>query len=160
VSELFLGIIAGAVLVMAIIQVTAIVFAARAARRVGDAVSRLEQDVRPIVSNLQNASATLSSEVKPIMANLQSMSADAAHASSVAAAQVDRADQLITDLSTRVDQTFTSLQDSILRPAREGFAIFQGLKAAFSAFGGRPARSERPRKRPATAEEEDALFIG
>ena len=52
-ERVFLGIIAVAVLVMAIIQVAAIVFAARAARSVGEAVSRFEQDVRPIVANLQ-----------------------------------------------------------------------------------------------------------
>ena len=41
-TDVFLGLIALAVIVMAAIQVAAIVFAARAARQVGDAVSRLE----------------------------------------------------------------------------------------------------------------------
>ena len=70
-TELFLGVIAAAVLIMAIIQVAAIVFALRAARRVDDAVSRFEQHVQPIV------------------ANLQSISTDAARATSVASAQVE-----------------------------------------------------------------------
>ena len=56
-SDVFLGVIAAAVAVMAIIQVAAIVVAMRAARRVGDAVSRLETDVRPIVANLKSMSA-------------------------------------------------------------------------------------------------------
>ena len=66
-NDLFLGVIAAAVLVMAIIQVAAIVYAARAARRLGEAFARLEQDVRPI------------------LASLQALSADAARATRVAA---------------------------------------------------------------------------
>ena len=76
-NDVFLGTIAVAVLVMAVIQVAAVVLAARAARRVGDAMARLEQDVRPIV------------------ANLQAMSSDAARAAGLAVAQVERADQLL-----------------------------------------------------------------
>jgi len=56
VTDLFLGIIAAAVLVMAVIQVAALVLAARAARRVGEAMARLEEDVRPIVANLTTVS--------------------------------------------------------------------------------------------------------
>jgi len=141
VTDLFLGVIALAVLVMAIIQVAAIVFAARAARRVGEAVARLEHDVRPIVTNLQ------------------SISADAARATAIAAAQVDRAERVIGDLSQRLDETMTLVQKSIMTPAREGFAILQALKAAFGAFrSGAP--HDATRKRPTAAEEEDALFIG
>lgn len=138
-TDLFLGVIAAGVLIMATIQVAAIVFALRAARRVGDAVSRFEQNLQPIV------------------ANLQSLSSDAARAASVASAQVERASQMLTDLSKRVDETAAAVQSSIVRPAREGFAIFQGILAALAAL--RTAAPARP-KRPATADEEDALFIG
>jgi hypothetical protein len=138
VTELFLGIIAFAVLVMAIIQVAAIVFAARAARRVGDAVGRLENDVRPIVMNLQ------------------ALSADAARAAASAAAQVERAEQMLADLSKRVDDTVVSLQKSILAPARDGLAVLHGIRAALAAF----RAGETPRRRGAHVEEEDALFIG
>ena len=137
-SDLFLGVIAASVVIMAAIQVAAIVFAIRSARRVGDAVSRLEQRVTPIV------------------ADLQTISSQAARATSVATAQVERADQLITDLSRRVEETATALQSSIIAPAREGFAVVQGIIAAFSAFSPRPA----PRPRPAPADDEDQLFIG
>lgn len=137
-SELFLGTIAAGVLIMATIQVAAIVFAMRAARRVGAAVSRLEQDVKPIV------------------ANLHAISSDAARATATAAAQVARAEQLLSDLAQRVDDTAAALQSSIIAPAREGFAVVQGIMAALSAFGKAPS----PRPRPAQAEEEDPLFIG
>jgi hypothetical protein len=123
---------------MAAIQVAAIVFAIRSARRLGDAVRRLEQHVSPIV------------------ADLQTMSSQAARATAVATAQIERADQLIADLSRRVDETATALQSSIIAPAREGFAVVQGIIGAFSAFSPRPA----PRPRPVPAEDEDPLFIG
>jgi hypothetical protein len=140
VSDLFLGVIAAAVLTMAIIQVAAIVLAARAARRVGQAAERLELDVKPIV------------------ASLQAMSAEAARAASLAAAQVQRAEQAIDDLSRRVDETSAAVQSSLITPAREAFAIVQGIIAALATF--RPGGANAPRTRPAAAEEEDPLFIG
>ena len=42
-SDVFLGVIAVAVSVMAVIQIAALVFAARTARRVGEAVGRLDE---------------------------------------------------------------------------------------------------------------------
>ena len=137
-TDLFLGIIAVAVLVMATIQVAAVVFAARAARRVGDVVSRLEDDVRPIVRNLQV------------------MSAEAARATTAAAAQVDRAEKILADLSRRADETLAALQSTILAPARDGLAILHGIKAALATLRSPGA----PRTRPTHAEEDDALFIG
>jgi hypothetical protein len=138
VTDLFLGIIALAVLVMASIQVTAIVFAARAARRVGDAVNRFEDDVRPIVRNLQ------------------AMSAEAARAASSAATQVERAERMVVDLSKRADETLAALQHTILAPARDGLAVLHGIKAALAALRAGGA----PRTRTSHAEDEDALFIG
>jgi hypothetical protein len=138
VTDLFLGIIALAVVTMAAIQVAAIVFAAKAARRVDDAVSRLQEDVRPIV------------------ANLQTVAAEAARATASVASQVERSELMLTDLSRRVDETVAALQQSILTPARNGFAIVQGIKAALAAFRAGP----RPRSRGNHVEEEDALFIG
>lgn len=139
-SEVFLGIIAAAVLVMAVIQVAAAVFALRAARQVGATVTRFEQDVKPIV------------------ASLQTMSADAAKAASTAAAQVERAGQMVADLSRRVDETAAVVQSSIIAPARDGMAIVQGILAAVGALRQGPP-APRPR-RPVPAEEEDPLFIG
>lgn len=138
-NTLFLGIIALAVLVMAVIQVAAIVLAARASRRVGEAVSRLEQGVQPIV------------------ANLQQVSADAARASASAAAQVERAGRLLEDLGTRLDGTMASLQENIVVPARDAFAFLQSLKAILAAFRGDGGST---RKRNAPGDDEDALFIG
>ena len=138
-NDWWLAIIAISVLTIAIIQVAAVVFALRAAQRVGDVMSRFERDVKPIV------------------ANLHAMSTDAARAAGAASAQVERVTQMMNDLSQRVDDTAAAVQSSIVGPAREGYAIFKGILAALAALRTPP----RPRqKRPAAAEEEDALFIG
>jgi hypothetical protein len=145
VSEVYLAAIAVAVVVMAIIQVAAIVFAARAARRVGDAVARLEQDVRPIV------------------ANLQTISTDAARVTASAAAQVQRAEQTVhvvldrvESVSARVEETLQTIQHGILAPARDGLAFLQTIRALVASF----TRGAAPRSRTAAADDEDALFIG
>ena len=96
-TDVFLGIIAAAVLVMAVIQVGAIVLAARAARRVGEAMARFEEDVRPIV------------------ANLKSVSSDAARISAVAAAQAEQAEQVVSRLRDRIDSLVQALQEAIRR---------------------------------------------
>ena len=140
-TDLFLGIIAAAVVVMASIQVAAIVFATRAARHVGDAVNRFERDVKPIV------------------ADLKVVSSEAARATTSAAAQVQRAEQVLADLVRRVDDTAAVVQSSIVGPAREGYAVMQGIIAALGVLRG-PGGRHASRKRPAAAEEEDALFIG
>lgn len=138
-NDVLLGVIAIAVLTMAIVQVAAIVFALRAARRVGEAVDRLERRVEPIV------------------ANLQALTADASRATTLAAAQVERATRVMTDLSARIDETAAVVQRSIVGPAREGYAAVQGILAALTALR---AGINRAPKRPVPAEEEDALFIG
>ena len=125
-TDVFLGIIAAAVLVMAVIQVGAIVLAARAARRVGEAMARFEEDVRPIV------------------ANLKSVSADAARISSVAAAQAEQAEQVLSRLRDRIDGLVQALQEAIRR-------IFP--------WTGWWSRRADPRRRQPT-EEDDGLFIG
>jgi hypothetical protein len=139
VSDFFLGVIAAAVAVMAAIQVAAVVYATRAARRIDRLADRLEQDMRPIV------------------ANLQTVTADAARATALAATQVERADRLFADLAQRTEQTLAMVQDAVVTPARDGFAWLNGLKAALAAL--------RALKRPAgprrsNAEDDDALFIG
>ncbi|MGH9253771.1 MAG: hypothetical protein ACRD3C_04295 [Vicinamibacterales bacterium] len=56
-SEVFLGVIAVAVLVMAAIQVAVVIIAVRATRRLDRFADRLEQDIRPVVASLQALTA-------------------------------------------------------------------------------------------------------
>ena len=138
-NDVFLGIIAVAVALMAAMQIGAIVVASRLAKRVDRLADRIEQDIRPVFQNLT------------------AMSAEAARAAALAATQVERADRLFLDLAQRVDVTLNTLQHRVLGPAREGAALLAGLRAALGVFR---SRAESGRRRAAAVEEEDALFIG
>jgi hypothetical protein len=137
-SNLLLGIIAISVFVMAAIQVAAIVLAARATRRLGDLATRLEQDMRPIVTNLQ------------------AVTADAARTTALAAATVERADRFVHDAAQRVEQVLTSVP-ALLESARDGFSVLAALRAMLNTFRDLRAPS---RRRSSSVEEEDPLFIG
>jgi hypothetical protein len=138
VTNVWLGIIAVAVLVMAVIQVAAIVFAMSAARRIGRVADRLEQNLNPVVSNLQ----TITSE--------------AARMTTLAAAQVERADRMFADLSRRAEQVMAAVP-TLLGPAGKGFAFLNGIKAALAAIHELRRSSRRGAAHP---DDEDALFIG
>jgi hypothetical protein len=138
VSEVFMGIIAVAVLVIAVVQVAVAILALRATKQLGHLTAKLEQDIRPIV------------------ANLQAITAEAARATAIAAVQVERADKLFADLAARVEDTIASVQHTVAGAARGGTWL-TGIKAAIAAL--RDLRAPAPR-RPSHAEEEDALFIG
>ena len=143
-TDVFLGVIAISVLAMAVGQITALVLAARAVRQAGERLGRIEETIRPIV------------------ANVQQMSADAARATAIATAQVERAERLMDDVTRRVDETMTAVQDTILRPARTGLAVFEGVRDVLAMFFNRRPRPSRPHAHgpsPA-ATEDDASFIG
>lgn len=137
-TNVWLGIIAVAVLVMAVIQVAAIVFAMSAARRIGRVADRLEQNLNPVVSNLQ----TITSE--------------AARMTTLAAAQVERADRMFADLGRRAEQVMAAVP-TLLGPAGKGLAFLNGIKAALAAIHELRRSSRRGASHP---DEEDALFIG
>jgi hypothetical protein len=140
-NDVFLGLIALGVLVMAAIQVGAVVFALRAAKRLEGAVNSLQQDF------------------KPILANLQAISADAARATATASAQVDRLEKMVGEIVKRVDMAATTVHDTIVAPVREVMAMVHGMKTVFAALRGEPGESQR-RRRQAPADDEDPLFIG
>ncbi|MFL6279014.1 MAG: hypothetical protein ACJ731_02795 [Vicinamibacterales bacterium] len=138
-SGLFLGVIAAATLVMALIQIGAIIAALRLARQAQQAIQSVHQDV------------------KPLLARAQSIAEEASRTVALATAQAQKVDLLITDLSQRVDETAAVLQHAIMTPAREGLAIVAAVKAALAALRGmRELRTRNGRH----AEEEDPLFIG
>jgi len=138
VTNVLLGVIAFGVLVMAVIQVAAIVFAMSAARRIGRVADRLERDLSPVVSNLQ------------------AITSEAARVTALAAAQMERTDRLFADLSRRAEQVMAAVP-ALLGPAGKGFAFLNGIKAAVAAIYELRRSSRRG---PAHPDEEDALFIG
>ncbi|MDP3718482.1 MAG: hypothetical protein Q8T13_12025 [Acidobacteriota bacterium] len=141
-GELFLGVIALAVLLMAVIQVAAIVAGIRLARRVDQLATQLERDV------------------KPLLANLTAVTTEAARTAALAARQVERFDQVFAELTERVDQTLAAAQSFVIGPAKQGMAIFAGVSALIDSFRGlREASRRRQASRP-VVDEEESLFIG
>lgn len=135
-NDLFLGIIAVATLAIAIAQIGVMVVAGRLARRLDRLTERLEQDVRPLFGHLN------------------AIGRDAARTATLAAAQVERADQLFADIAVRIDQTLNALQASLSVPAREGRALLSAIRAAVQAI-----REMRRSGRRVRSDDEDALFI-
>ena len=137
-SEVFLGIIAVATLVVAVVQVGLIVGLLRTTRQA------------------QQILQTVHQEVKPLIAKVTAVADEAARTASIASAQAEKMDRLLTDLARRVEDTATVVQHAIVTPAREGMALVAGLKAGLAALRGFREMRERRRQ----AEEEDTLFIG
>jgi hypothetical protein len=122
-AVVFLGVIAAATLVTAITQVAVLVAAGRLARR----VERVADDVQR--------------ELRPVIEHLDAVGRDARRASSLAAVQMERVDQMFADLGDRLDHTLNTIQTAAFRAA---MAVVRDFRAA-------RARS--------AADDEDALFI-
>jgi hypothetical protein len=137
-TEVFLGVIAVATLVIAIVQVGVIVAAALLARRVSRLVEQVEQDI------------------KPLFGHLNAIGRDASRAAALATVQVERADKLFADLAVRVEQTLNGVQTSLGAPVREGRALLSAFRAGMQAI--RELR-HNARARQSRSEDEDALFI-
>jgi len=138
-SEIFLGVIALATLSMAGLQLSAMLAALRVARQVEQALTSVQQDVRPLI------------------ARVQALTDEASKTAALATLQAQKADRLVTDLSRRVEETAAVLQEAIVRPAREGLAIVAAVRAGLAALRG--LQDLRPRT-GRHADEEDPLFIG
>jgi type IV secretory pathway VirB2 component (pilin) len=137
-SDFFLGTIAVATLLMALIQVGAIMVATRLARQAQQTLTEVHREIRPLI------------------AKVSAVADEASRTATVASAQVQKIDRLITDLSRRVDETATVIQEAIVTPAREGVAIIAAVKAGLSALRG----IGDLRRSSARSDEEDPLFIG
>jgi Holliday junction resolvasome RuvABC ATP-dependent DNA helicase subunit len=138
-SNAFLGMIAGATLLMALIQIGAIIAALRLARQ-----------AQQLMASVQN-------DVKPLVARAHALADEASRTVALATAQAQKVDRLVTDLSRRVEETAAVVQQAIVTPAREGLAIMAAVKAGLAALRG--LRDLRPRQ-GRHADEEDPLFIG
>lgn len=137
-ASVFLGIIAVATAIMACIQIGAII-----------AVARLAKQMRDLVSTVQV-------EIRPLIARTTTLAEEASRTASIASAQAEKIDALLTSLAKRVDDTAAVVQEAIITPAREGLAIVAALKAGLSVLKG----IRIPRGPKTGVEDEDALFIG
>jgi hypothetical protein len=137
-SPVLLGVIAAATAVMAIIQIAAMVMLARVAVQVRDVVVVLQKDIRPLI------------------ARATAIADEAQKTATLATAQAQKIDRLVTELTRRVDETSSIIQQAIITPAREGLAIYAAVKAGLAALRG----LRDLRGRPGSVDDEDALFIG
>jgi hypothetical protein len=137
-SEVFLALIAAATLIMALIQVSVVVALLRLTRRTHETLGDVQREIRPLIAK---ASAVMD---------------EASRTATIATAQAHKVDRLVTDLSQRVEETASVVQQAIVTPAREGLAIVAALKAGLGVL---QTIRERPRH-GRTADEEDPLFIG
>jgi hypothetical protein len=133
-----LGVIAAATLVMALVQVAVVAVAARYARRADALLTKLDQDLRPVIANATAAAG------------------HASRAAALAAAQAERADRLFAELAGRLDDTTATLQRGLLAPAREGRALLAGVQAALATI----LEARRLAMARRGAHDDDALFIG
>lgn len=125
-ETVFLGAIATATVVMALVQVGIIVYGARLARRVDRMVDVIEL------------------ELKPALDRVNAMGGDMNRATSLAVAQVERADQLFARVAERVDRITVVTQDAVIEPFRQGSALLEGFRVALGVLRGAPTSSQEP----------------
>ena len=136
-QNVWLGTMAIALAIMALIQIGLIV----AAIMVAKSAMRAVGDVRK--------------EIKPLMDKVNRMADDAAQTTAMARMQMERVDQLVRQTADRIDEVSNAVQNTIIGPLRNGAAVIAGIRAAISVFGRRRGDRGRP-----VREDEDALFIG
>jgi hypothetical protein len=134
-ATVFLGIIAMATLVTAVLQIVLLVAGLQLVRRVTRFIEDIERDVRPILGHIN------------------SIARDASKVATLAAAQVERADQLLSNAVLRIDDLLSNLSGVVVKTLREGNALVMGIRAVMAAV---QAFRNRRRRR---SEDDDALFI-
>src|SRR5215831_12435470 len=130
-------------------------------KRLSDQVERFMKDtremmtpVRSIAENMRIASANLVEiglSARDQFRRVEAMVADTGEALHVQLARFDRVSQ---DLKDRINETAETVQDSVVRPAREVAALAKGLSRGFGAFLFRRSRSTVDQAR-----QDEELFI-
>lgn len=135
-TEVWLGVIAIAVLVMAIAQVAVLLKLSQAAKETSEATRDLRRELAPLITKAHK------------------IADDATRVSSLALAQMERVDHVLSTTIQRIDDTVTTVQSAIIEPVKQGAALMAGVKAALAVFRARQDRGRYGR------DDEDALFIG
>lgn len=135
-TDVWMGITAVAVLIIALIQVVVGLVVVRIAREAVEAIKELR------------------SEVKPLIQKAHKVADDAGRVSALALTQAERVDEFVASTAARIDDTLEIVQSSLIAPVRQGAAVMAGLKAAIAVFRARQDKGRYGR------DDEDALFIG
>jgi uncharacterized protein YoxC len=151
-GEIFLGVIAAATVIMALIQIGGVVAAARVGRQAQETLASAQQ----ALSSAQRTLTSVHEEIRPLIARASAIADDASRTSALASAQVQKIDRLVSDVSRRIDETAAVVQHAIVTPAREGMAVVAAVKATLTALRG----LGEMRRGSMRTEEEESLFIG
>ena len=135
-TDVWLGVIAVAVLVMAVAQVAVLIRLSQVARETSEATRDLRR------------------ELTPLIAKAHRIADDAARVSTLALTQMERVDHVLSTTIQKIDDTVAVVQSAIVSPVRQGAALMAGVKAALAVFKARQDRGRYGR------DDEDALFIG
>jgi hypothetical protein len=135
-SLIWLGTMAIALVVMAVVQIAVLI----GAMRVGRDLLQTTQELRR--------------EIKPLVEKAHKVTDDANRVSTLAIAQMERLDGMLATTAVRVDETITVLQQALVQPIRQGAAVFAAIRAVASGLRGAVDRDRGHR------DEEDALFVG
>jgi hypothetical protein len=137
-SVTFLGVIAAATLLMALIQIGLIVMGLRLARRVNEITTEVQREIRPTI------------------AKISAVTDDAARAAAIAVTQAQRVEHVLSDIGSKADRVISVASHAMLVPAREGIALVSALRAVLAVV----RSGNHRRKRRSREAEEQALFIG
>ena len=132
-----LVVMAAALVVMAAIQVAAIVAALRVARKVTATADELRREIRPLLEQTRR------------------IADEAERTARLAAAQMERVDSLMASIALRVEETVDVVQGALVGPLKQGAAIVAAFRAALSFV-----RDWQRRPRPGREDTDDAMFVG
>ena len=138
-STLFMGVIAVSVLALAVMQVATLLYGLRVVRRLDRMADQVQKEILPVIDRVN------------------AVSGDITRATSLAVAQIERADQLFARFAVRAERLMSVGQDAVIEPVRRSAALVQALRAVLESLRGNAGKT--PEKTPAD-EEQEALFIG
>jgi len=141
-QDVFLGVIAVAVAVMAVMQVATLV-----------AVLRLVRNVDGLVSKI-------GTELRPLLTDLRGVAADASKVTALVLGQVERVEKLVSDVVTKVEEGVSAFEGSVVGPLRDLLRLLGSLGTTFAGFRRSGPRRESPSAQPDTTEDDDGLFVG
>ena len=118
-TDVWLGVIAVAVLVMAVAQVAVLI--------------RLSQ----VAKETSTAARDLRRELTPLIEKAHRIADDAGRVSALALAQMERVDHVLSSTVRKIDDTVATVQSAIIGPVRQGAAVMAGVKAALAVFRAR-----------------------
>jgi hypothetical protein len=135
-AVVWLGVMAVSLLVMAIIQIGFIIASMKLVTQLTATVEDARKELRPLVEKINR------------------IADDASRATSLAALQVERVDQMLSVTAARVDDATTIIRAAIGGPIRQGAAVLMAVRAIASALRRKPAGAS------GRHDEDDALFVG